>query len=104
MEKMMATKRPLMRLLAVAILAGTWQFGVIPTANAQAQAPGAGRPDQAPRLPDRLPDISDQKLDATAAALERITSIRDDYHAQISKAEPSEKERIVDDTNSALEK
>src|SRR5436309_2956716 len=97
MEKMTMTKRPLLRLLAVVLLAGTWQFGVIPTANAQAQVPGTG---QAPRLPD----ISDQKLDATVAALERITSIREDYDAQISRAEPSEKERIVKDANSALEK
>lgn len=96
------TKRPLMQLLAVVILAGSWHFGVIPTANAQGQpqAPGAGPSDQAPRLPN----ISDQKLDATAAALERMTSIRQDYQAQISKAEPAEKERIVVQANSALEK
>src|SRR3954471_23475947 len=94
------TKRPLMQLLAVVILGGLWHFGVIPTANAQAQAPGAGPSDQAPRLPN----ISDQKLDATAAALERMTSIRQDYQAQISKAEPAEKERIVVQANSALEK
>ena len=95
------TLRPLMRPLAAMILASTWHFGVVATANAQAQSPGAGPSEQAPH---QLPDISDQQLDAAAVALGRITSIRQDYEAQLSKAEPSEKERIVDAANSALEK
>ena len=95
------TLRPLMRPLAAMILASTWHFGVVATANAQAQSPGAGPSEQAPH---QLPDISDQQLDAAAAALDRMAGIRQDYEAQISKAEPSEKEHIVDEGNRALEK
>ena len=93
------TFRRLMRPLAVVILASTWHFAVVPTASAQLP-PGAGPSEQAPHLPD----VSDQQLDAAAAALDSMTSIRQDYETQISKAEPSERERIVDEGNRALEK
>jgi len=89
--------RPLMRPLAVLILAGTWLAGV-PAANAQAPSPGPS--EQAPQLPN----IPDHKLDAMAAALDIMTGIRQDYQDQISKAEPSAKGRLVDEANSALEK
>jgi len=97
---LMMAMRPLLRPLAVVALAGTFHFGVVPAAHAQAQPPGAGPSDVAPQVPD----IPDQKLDAMAAALERVTSVRQDYETQISKAEPSDKERLADEGNNAIEK
>jgi Domain of unknown function (DUF4168) len=50
-------------------------------------------------LPDpstSAPELSDQKLNAVAAALERIASLQKDYRQRIAEAEaPADKERIV---------
>jgi Domain of unknown function (DUF4168) len=41
-------------------------------------------------------DLSDQKIGAVAAALERIASLQKDYRQRVAEAEaPAEKERIV---------
>jgi Domain of unknown function (DUF4168) len=41
-------------------------------------------------------DLSDQKLSAVAAALQRVASLQKDYRQRIAEAEaPAEKERIV---------
>jgi hypothetical protein len=51
------------------------------------------------------PDLSDQKLSAAAAALERVVSLQQDYRQRIAEADaPAEKERIVAEANSKLEK
>jgi hypothetical protein len=41
------------------------------------------------------PNLSDQKLSAVAAALERIASLQKDYRQRIAEAEPADKDRIV---------
>jgi Domain of unknown function (DUF4168) len=49
--------------------------------------------------------LSDQKLSAAAAALERVVSLQQDYRQRIAEADaPAEKERIVAEANSKLEK
>jgi len=49
--------------------------------------------------------LSDQKLSAVAAALERVASLQQDYRQRIAEAEaPADKERIVAEANSELTK
>lgn len=69
----------------------------IPATHAQTQspAPGVSRP---------APNISDQKLDATAAAIQRVSSLKQDYQQKIATAPPADKKRIADEANDALVK
>ena len=71
----------------------------LPAANAQMNPPQA-RPQAQPPSPT----ISDEKLNAAAAAIGQVTSIRQSYEQKIAKAPPSDKQRITDEANGALEK
>jgi hypothetical protein len=70
----------------------------VPPANAQVQP-------QAPSAADQAENIPDQKLDAAAAAIERMAGIKQDYQSRIQK-EPSsaEQDRLVEEGNNAMEK
>ena len=70
----------------------------VPAVNAQVQSPAPS-----PSQPSQ--SIPDQKLDATAAALNQIADVKESYTKQI-EATPSEsdKQRLVDDANKALVK
>ena len=68
----------------------------VPAANAQVQSP--------PGLSEQPPNISDQKLDAAAAAIERVASLKQDYQQRIATAAPADKERILNEAVNALEK
>ena len=82
-------------LAAAALTAG---FLSIPAVDVLAQSPPAGPPASASGL-------SDQKLNAAAAALERVVSLQEDYRQRIAQAEAAEeKERIVAEANGALTK
>ncbi len=67
------------RSLVSAILTGGCYLS-IPTVNVLAQAPSQG-----PSISAR--DLSDQKLNAVATALERVASLRNDYRQRIAEAE-----------------
>jgi AmiR/NasT family two-component response regulator len=69
----------------------------VPAANAQVQSPSPG-------LPDQSPNISDQKLDAVATAIERVASLKQDCQQRIAAAAPSDKERIANEAINALAK
>jgi Domain of unknown function (DUF4168) len=61
----------------------------IPTLSVFAQSPSPGPSTSSSEL-------SDQKLNAVAAALERIASLQKDYRQRLAEAEaPADKERIV---------
>jgi hypothetical protein len=65
----------------------------IPAVNVLAQSPR-------PALSTSAPDLSDQKLSAVAAALERVASLQQDYRQRIAETEaPADKERIVAGAN-----
>jgi uncharacterized protein DUF4168 len=70
----------------------------VPVANAQVQSP-------APSPSEPSQNIPDQKLDATAKALNQIADVKENYSQQI-EATPSEadKQRLVDEANKALVK
>lgn len=80
---------------AAAALAAVW---LLPNSslNAQTQSP--------PSATEQSKTISDQKLDAAAAALQRVASLKDEYQQRITAAPAPERERIVEEANAALEK
>jgi hypothetical protein len=83
------------RSVAAAILAAGCYLS-IPTVNVLAQSPPPGPSTSAP-------DLSDQKLSAVAAALERVASLQQDYGQRIAETEaPADKERIVAEANAEL--
>jgi len=82
--------------LSAAILAGAWICGV-PVATVQAQTVPPG-------LSDRTANISDQKLDAAAAALKQVIAVKEDYEKRIEAAPQPDKDRIAGEGNEALEK
>ena len=88
--------RVLMRPIAAALLIAAGLL-FVPAANAQVQSPSPGLSDQSPNIPD-------QKLDAAAAAIERVASLKQDYQQRIAAAAPSDKERIANEAINALAK
>ena len=57
-----------------------------------------------PGASDPAPNLSDQKLDAAAAAALRVATLKQDYQQRIAAAPPSEKERIAEEAIGALSK
>ena len=81
------------QILTAAILAVA-----VPAANAQVQSP-------APSPSQPAQNIPDQKLDATAAALNKIADVKQSYTQQIeASASESDKQRLVDEANKELVK
>lgn len=70
------------------------------TSAASAQADRAVPPGPS----EQTPNISDQKLDAAAAALERIVGLQEDYKRRLQAAPPSDMERIADEAKGELVK
>src|SRR5580692_1189154 len=92
---MRQTMRPLTLPLAATILTVAWLFSV-PIANAQTQSPSPS--EQTPK------NIPDQKLDAAAAALEQVASVKEDYQRRIKAADPSDRNRLAEESHNALVK
>ncbi len=93
-------KETIMRILmrpAAAILLIAAGLLSLPAANAQVQPPSPG-------LSEQPPNISDQKLDAAAAAIEQVATLKQDYQQRIAAAAPSDKERILNEAVNALAK
>jgi predicted TIM-barrel fold metal-dependent hydrolase len=88
--------RILMWPAAAVLIIGT---GLLPlaAANAQVQPPSTG-------LSEQTPNISDQKLDAAAAAIEQVASLKQDYQQRIAAAAPADRERIASEAMDALAK
>lgn len=82
--------------LTAAVLTVAWMYAV-PTSNTDAQS-------QPPDLSDQTPNVSDQKLDATAAAIRQIAGVREEYGQRIEAAAPTDRERIADEAKTALAK
>ena len=91
-----------MRLLipsvAAAVLTAVGQLCI--PANAQNPSPSPAPEQSAP-----APNLSDQKLDAAAAALGQVASLLRDYQQRLLAAtEPADKQRIAQEGNGALKK
>ncbi len=79
---------------AMAVLTAAWLL-VVPGAHAQNQS----APNQS-----ASPNISDQKLDAAAAAIDRVASVKQNYQQQIAAAPSSDKDRLAGDASNAMKK
>jgi hypothetical protein len=82
--------------LAAAVLTAAWLLS-IPAATLHAQSALPGSSDQTQNIPE-------QKLDATAAAMKQVASVKENYKQQIEAAAPSDMERVAEEVNSALVK
>jgi Domain of unknown function (DUF4168) len=90
------------RSLAAAILTAGCYLSTAPV-NVLAQSPQPGPSQPSPST--SAPDVSDQKLSATAAAMERVASLQRNYRQRLAETEaPAEKERIVAEANTELTK
>jgi hypothetical protein len=102
------SKEPIMRSVtytfAAALLAAACQFSA-----ANAQTPPAQSPQDAPQAQSPAPanpaaSIPDQKLDAAAAAIQRVASLKRDYLQQLEAAPPDDQPGIANEARNALEK
>jgi predicted ATPase with chaperone activity len=93
-----ASRRRLSQALAAAALSVAALLP-LPSAKAQMNPPQARPEAQSPS-----PTISDEKLNAAAAAIGQVTTIKESYDRKIAEAPPSDKERITDEANNALKK
>ena len=73
----------------------------IPATNAQTQSPPAR---STPDSSAERANVPDQKLDATAAAMERVANLKQDYQQRIETAAESDKKRIAGEAQDALVK
>jgi Domain of unknown function (DUF4168) len=93
---------PSMRVLTLSLtvaLALAGYFFAAP-AGAQAQSPS---PPQAPSSSPSA-NVSDQKLDATAAAMQRVVSLKADYQQRYSTAPEADRDGIAAEAGNALKK
>jgi hypothetical protein len=112
-------------MLAAALLAGVGQFSAasaqlspaqspqtdVPQVQSpqtdvpQAQSPQTGVPQaQSPAQINPAASISDQKLDAAAAAMQRIVNLERDYLQLLEDASPDDQRRVENDAGIAIEK
>jgi len=89
-------KQLLMRTLTAAVLTVAW---MVPVSAATAQTEQS-----TPAPSEQAPSIPDQKLDAIAAALGQVVSVRESYEQRLQKAPAAEAERIADEAKGALVK
>ena len=93
-----AARARLLRPLAAAALSIAGLL-LSPAANAQVNQTPA--PPQAQSL---SPSISNEKLNAAAAAIGQVTTIRQTYEPKIAAAAPSDKQHMADEANNAMKK
>jgi ribosome-binding protein aMBF1 (putative translation factor) len=107
---MLRAKRTLTPYLTAAILTVGGSCAVPASmAHAQSQTPGAqsetpGAQSQTPGLPGQTKNVSDEKLDAAAAAIKQLAAVRDDYEQRIKDAKPDDQERLAEEAKTALAK
>src|ERR1700674_3077351 len=91
--------RSLMQPLAAAVLSAAWLISL--PANAQSQTQNQPQT----QTGDQSPAISEQTLNATAAALQQVDGIQKNYEQKMATASsPPEKQRITDEATSAATK
>jgi Domain of unknown function (DUF4168) len=82
---------------------------IMSAANAQMTPPQA-RPEQQspqaqpPQAPSPSLTVSDEKLNAAAVAIGRVTNIRQSYEPKIAAAPPADKQRVAEEANDAMKK
>ena len=76
---------------------------VMPAAQAQQQSPSGPSSviTPSPTLPTNIPD---KKLDAAAAAVKKVTVIKNNYDQQLAQAPVAEQKRLQGEASDAMEK
>ena len=76
---------------------------VMPAAQAQQQSPSGPSSviTPSPTLPTNIPD---KKLDAAAAAVKKVSVIKNKYDQQLAEAPVAEKKRLLGEASDAMEK
>jgi uncharacterized protein DUF4168 len=87
-------------LAAAAVLSAAW-FASAPVAQAQTPQGGTGQSGQQTPPAAAIPE---QKLDAVATALERVTSVRQDFQERLNAAPGDDQQRIASEANTAMSK
>jgi predicted TIM-barrel fold metal-dependent hydrolase len=96
--------RPPMQLVATVAIAAVPIFSM-PAAIAQNQpAQGQRAPSQPGQQMPSAANIPDAKLDAAAAAIDHVASIKQNYEQKMASAAPADKDKIAGDANSAIQK
>jgi hypothetical protein len=93
----------LMRPLAAAALTAA---SLLPVSSASAQAPSPQAQSaqvQSPSPSEQAQSIPDEKLDATAAAVEKVASVKESYQGRFEAATPTDRPRIAEEAKNALE-
>jgi hypothetical protein len=103
------SKEPIMRSVtytfAAALLAVACQFSAANAQTPPAQSPQADAPQaQSPAPANPAASIPDQKLDAAAAAIQRVASLKRDYLQQLEAAPPDDQPGIANEARNAFEK
>jgi hypothetical protein len=84
--------------IAAAVLSAGWlmaQPAVAQTRPGTPTAPGTAAPDAT---------VSDQKLDQAAAAIQHVTTVRNDYAGKLSAASPDDQDKIAEEGRAAMQK
>jgi predicted ATPase with chaperone activity len=86
---------------AASLVAG--HLMVLPAlAQAPSPTPSPSPSPSPPPSPSPSANISDQKIDATAAAIERVASLKADYQQRINSAPDADRDRLAAEGRSAL--
>ena len=106
-ERKSARMRLLRPFAAVALTAGV--LLLVPVAEAQMNPPQARPQAQSPQTPSlqtpsQSAPISDEKLNAAAAAIGQVATIQQSYESKIAAAPPADKQRLAAERKDALEK
>ena len=98
------------KFLAIGI--GTASFLFVPLANAQDRSPAQNQSPPTSSSPSTVPpaatmkpsDVTDKKLDATAAAVKKVSVVSDSYKKKLAQAPASEKDKILDQADKDVTK
>jgi hypothetical protein len=89
--------------LSILIFATSW-LAFAPTLNAQNQSEPSRPSPTTPGPSSPSASIPDNKLDAAAAAMKSVSTVKEDYGRRIAQAPDSEKSRLANEGGQALTK
>ena len=88
---------------SILVFATSW-LAFAPTVNAQNQSEPSRPSPTTPGPSSPSASIPDNKLDAAAAAMKSVSTVKEDYGRRIAQAPDSEKSRLGDEGEQALTK
>jgi curli biogenesis system outer membrane secretion channel CsgG len=97
--------RPVTLTFAAALLATVCQFSIANAQTPPTQSPQADTPqEQSPAPADPAASIPDQKLDAAAAAMQRVATLKRDYFQLLQATPTDDQPDLVNEASDAIEK